>query len=184
MRAKFIGLVSGLVIIGSTMAQADENLAEDFSKSPEMRWDYVADTVMGGVSSGQVQFRSEGDGGFARLTGTVSTENNGGFIQFRRKLPDRPDASVSGVRLLVRGNGEQYFVHLRTRGTVLPWQYYQAEFATSDKWTEVSLPLSGFKASGAMLRAIPVADEITSVGVVAYGRDHEAGVDVSEIGFY
>jgi hypothetical protein len=184
MRANLVGLVSGLVIIGSSMARADENLLEDFSKSPETRWDYVADTVMGGVSSGQVQFRSDGDVAFARLTGSVSTENNGGFIQFRRKLTDRPDASVSGVRLLVRGNGEQYFVHLRTRGTVLPWQYYQAEFATSDEWTEVSLPLSGFKASGAMLRAIPVADEITSVGVVAYGRDHEARVDVSEIGFY
>ncbi len=184
MRGNFAGLVSGLVIIGFTMAQADGNLAEDFSKSPEKRWDFVADTVMGGVSSGQVQFSSEGDVAFARLTGTVSTENNGGFIQFRRKLTDRPDASVSGVRLLVRGNGELYFVHLRTRGTVLPWQYYQAEFATSDEWTEVSLPLSGFKASGAMLRAIPVADAITSVGVVAFGRDHEARVDVSEIGFY
>lgn len=67
---------------------------------------------------------------------------------------------------------------------MLPWQYYQAEFPTSEDWTEVSLPLSAFKASGAMLRAIPVADEITSVGVVAYGRDHEARVDVSEIGFY
>ena len=184
MRGNFAGLVSGLVIIGSIMAQADENLAEDFSKSPETSWDYVADTVMGGVSSGQVQFRSERDVAFARLTGTVSTKNNGGFIQFRRKLSDRPDEGVSGVRLLVRGNGEQYFVHLRTRGTVLPWQYYQAAFATSDNWTEVWLPLSGFKASGAMLRAIPVADEITSVGVVAYGRDHEARVDVSEIGFY
>lgn len=184
MRANFFGLFSGLVMLGSTMAQADENLAEDFSKSPETLWDYVADTVMGGVSSGQVQFRSEGDVAFARLIGTVSTKNNGGFIQFRHKLPDRPDAGVSGVRLLVRGNGEQYFVHLRTRGTVLPWQYYQAEFPTSEDWTEVSLPLSAFKASGAMLRAIPVADEITSVGVVAYGRDHEARVDVSEIGFY
>lgn len=184
MFGNFARLVSGLVIIGSTMAQADENLAEDFSKSPETRWDYVADAVMGGVSSGEVQFRSEGDDAFARLTGTVSTENNGGFIQFRRKLPGGPDASVSGVRLLVRGNGEQYFVHLRTRGTVLPWQYYQAEFATSDEWTEVYLPLSGFKASGAMLRAIPDADKITSVGVVAYGRDHEARVDVSEIGFF
>ncbi|WP_299899736.1 CIA30 family protein [uncultured Ruegeria sp.] len=184
MRANFTGLVSGLVIIGCTMAQADGNLTEDFSKSPETRWDYVADTVMGGVSSGQVQFSSEGNVAFARLTGTVSTENNGGFIQFRRKLSDRPDEGVSGVRLLVRGNGEQYFVHLRTRGTVLPWQYYQAEFATSEEWTKISLPLSGFKASGAMLRAIPVADEITTVGVVAYGRDHEVRVDVSEIDFY
>ncbi|MEP4803521.1 MAG: CIA30 family protein [Hyphomicrobiales bacterium] len=184
MRAKFVGLVSGLVIIGSTLAQADENLAEDFFKSPETRWDYVADTVMGGVSSGQVQFSSESDVAFARLTGTVSTENNGGFIQFRRKLSVRPYEGVSGVRLLVRGNGEQYFVHLRTRGTVLPWQYYQAEFPTSEEWTKVSLPLSVFKASGAMLRAVPVADEITSIGVVAYGRDHEVRVDVSEIGFY
>ncbi len=184
MRANFIGLVSGLAIIGCTMAQADGKITEDFSKSPETRWDYIADTVMGGFSSGQVQFRSEGDVEFARLTGTVSTENNGGFIQFRRKLSDRPDESVSGVRLLVRGNGEQYFVHLRTRGTVLPWQYYQAAFATSNEWTDVYLPLSGFKASGAMLRATPVADAITSVGVVAYGRDHEARVDVGEIGLY
>ncbi len=184
MRANFIGLVSGFAIIGCTMAQAEGKLTEDFSKSPETRWDYVADTVMGGVSSGQVQFRSEGDVAFARLTGTVSTENNGGFIQFRRTLSDRPEEGVSGVRLLVRGNGERYFVHLRTRGTVLPWQYYQAEFATSDAWTEVSLPLSNFKASGAMLRATPVANEITSVGIVAYGRDYDARVDVSEIGFY
>ncbi len=184
MLVNFLGLVSGLVIIGSTMANADEILAEDFSKSPQTRWDYVADTVMGGVSSGQVQFRSEGNIAFARLTGTVSTENNGGFIQFRRKLPERPDEGVSGVRVLVRGNGEHYFVHIRTRGTVLPWQYYQAEFPTSEDWTAIALPLSDFKASGAMLRATPVADEITSVGIVAYGRDHEARVDVSEIGFY
>ncbi|CAD0184647.1 hypothetical protein RUESEDTHA_01529 [Ruegeria sp. THAF57] len=184
MRGNFVGLVSSLFLIGSTMAQADGNLTEYFSESPETRWDYVADTVMGGASSGQVQFRSEGNVAFARLTGIVSTENNGGFIQFRRKLPDRPDASASGVRLLVRGNGEQYFVHLRTRGTVVPWQYYQAAFATSNEWTEVYLPLSDFKASGAMLRAIPVADGITSVGVVAYGRDHEVRVDVNEIGFY
>ncbi|WP_217354459.1 MULTISPECIES: CIA30 family protein, partial [unclassified Ruegeria] len=158
MRANFIGLVSGLAIIGCTMVQADGKLTEDFSKSPETRWHYVADTVMGGVSSGQVQFISDGDVAFARLTGTVSTENNGGFIQLRRKLPDRPDGGVSGVRLLVRGNSERYFVHLRTRGTVLPWQYYQAAFATFNEWTEVYLPLSGFKASGAMLRAIPDAD--------------------------
>lgn len=35
-----------------------------------------------------------------------------------------------------------------------------------------------------MLRAIPVADAITPVGVVAFGRDYVARVDVSEIGFY
>ena len=97
---------------------------------------------MGGVSAGQARFLSEGDLDFARLTGTVRTENNGGFIQVRRKLTNRPSADTSGVRLVVRGNGEQYFIHLRTRGTVLPWQYYQADFTTSEQWTEIRLPLS------------------------------------------
>lgn len=180
----FTWLFTAILVLGTAMAKADNTLTEDFSRSPEMRWDYVADTVMGGVSSGQVRFLSEGDVHFARLTGTVSTANNGGFIQVRRKLTARPAADTSGIRLLVRGNGEQYFVHLRTRGTVLPWQYYQASFATSDSWTEIRLPLSEFRASGAMLRSTPVPNGITSVGIVAFGRDHQAGVDVTEIGFY
>lgn len=184
MRTLFIGLFAGVLVLGTAIAKADKALTEDFSQSPETRWNYVADTVMGGVSSGQARFLSEGDVDFAQLTGTVSTENNGGFIQVRRKLKNRPTADTSGVRLLVRGNGEQYYVHLRTSGTVLPWQYYQAAFTTSKQWTEIRLPLSAFKASGAMLRSTPVPDRITSLGIVAYGRDHNAHVDVSEIGFY
>lgn len=184
MRILFNGLATGLLILGSATAQADETLAETFAVAPETRWDYVADTVMGGVSSGEVRFLSDGDVDFARLTGSVSTENNGGFIQFRHKLPSRPDADISGVRLMVRGNGEPYFVHLRTQGTVLPWQYYQAEFDTDETWTEIRLSLTAFKASGAMLLPTPAPAKIVSIGVVAFGRDHEAKVDVSEISFY
>lgn len=184
MRIHLIWLVAGLLFIGSTVAQADNSLGDDFSDAPESKWTYVADTVMGGVSVGQVQFLSEGEVDFARLTGSVSTDNNGGFIQFRRKLPDYPDAGISGIRIMVRGNGERYFVHLRTRGTVLPWQYYQAEFTTTDKWTEIQIPLSDFEPSGRILRSTPAPNAITSVGIVAYGRDHEAQVDVSEVNFY
>ena len=43
-------------------------------------------------------------------------------------LPDAVPSDATGVRLVVRGNAERYFVHLRTTGTVLPWQYYQAGF--------------------------------------------------------
>jgi len=175
---------SGLFVIGANMAIADDLFRETFENAPETRWDYVADTVMGGVSTGELAFLSEDGKSFARLTGRVSTDNNGGFIQFRHKLTDGPGAEVTGVRLWVRGNGERYFVHLRTRGTLLPWQYYQAEFPTNEDWTEVRLPLTAFKPSGAMLRATPSAGGITSVGVVAYGRDHAARVDVSEVGFY
>ncbi len=183
-RTLLVGPLMGILILGTATAEAGETLAEDFSGSPETRWDYVADSVMGGVSSGQVFFLTEGDVDFARLTGTVSTENNGGFIQFRRKLSDRPTSDTAGVRIVVRGNGEQYFIHLRTKGTVLPWQYYEAEFKTTESWTEILLPFSSFKASGAMLRSTPTPTGITSIGVVAYGRDHQARLDVSKVSFY
>ena len=175
-----LGLILGLAGPGS----AGEMMTDHFDGQPETRWAFVADTVMGGVSTGEVTFGRDGDVTYARMTGQVSTENRGGFIQFRRALPARLAEDVRGVRLVVRGNGEHYFIHLRTSETVLPWQYYQAGFDTSDEWRELRLPFDAFKASGRMLRATPRAGAVTSVGVVAYGRDHAARIDVREIGFY
>ena len=87
------------------------------------------------------------------------------------------------MRLIVRGNAQRYFVHLRTGGTLLPWQYYQAGFEVTESWSDVRLPLDAFKASGALLRDRPEATSLTSVAVVAYGRDHDARIDVREVGF-
>lgn len=182
-KAKTICAALGLMGFAIS-AQAGNVMFENFEDDPGTRWQYVADTVMGGVSTGAVEFSTEAGTSFARLAGTVSTENRGGFIQFRRKLEAPLAADTQGIRLLVRGNGQRYFVHVRTRGTLLPWQYYQAGFETGDTWTEIRLPLSGFEPSGSMLRATPAAASLTSVGIVAYGRDHEAQVDVREIGFY
>ena len=75
-------------------------------------------------------------------------------------------------------------MHLRSGGTVLPWQYYQAGFDAARGWTEIRLPFTAFKASGRLLRRVPRAQGLTSLGVVAYGRDHEARIDVREVGFY
>ena len=118
------------------------------------------------------------------MTGNVSTENNGGFIQMRLELEDGAPEDATGVRLVVRGNGQRYFVHLRTNGTVLPWQYYQAGFDVTGRWTEIRLPFDAFKRSGRLLRSVPRPVSLTSVAVVAYGRDHAAEIDVREIGFY
>ena len=91
---------------------------------------------------------------------------------------------VSGVYLRARGNSQKYFIHLRTRGTMLPWQYYQAEFDVSEDWQIFRLPLSDFKPSGSWLGKSPSPRSIRSLGIVAYGRDHRANIDVDEIGFY
>jgi hypothetical protein len=157
---------------------------EDFQAQPEARWRFFADTVMGGVSTGQVSFRSEDGNTFARMTGRVSTANNGGFIQMRMDLPSAAPDDAQGVRLIVRGNNQQYFIHLRTGGTILPWQYYQADFDVTGRWTEVRLPFIAFEASGRMMRSVPRPDGLKSLGVVAFGRDHDAEIDVREVGFY
>lgn len=159
-------------------------LIEDFKMQPNTRWRFFTDQVMGGVSTGKVVFAREDGQPFARMTGLVSTANRGGFIQMRMDLATPPPKGTTGVRLIVRGNGQRYFVHLRTGGTLLPWQYYQAGFDVTESWNEVRLPLAAFAASGALLRDAPGPTRLTSIAIVAYGRDHDARIDVREVGFY
>jgi len=174
-----------LVLLLLPIATAAEDIMiETFEMQPETRWRFFTDGVMGGVSSGQLTFLKGGDRTFARMTGTVSTANNGGFIQVRMDLPKSAPDEATGVRLVVRGNDQPYFVHLRTSGTFLPWQYYQAEFEVTGNWREVRLPFEAFMASGRLLRTVPRPGSLKSIAVVAYGRDHSAEVDVREIGFY
>lgn len=164
-------------------AMADPTRIEDFTLQPETRWQFFTDGVMGGVSTGQVTFRREGGVAFARMTGNVSTANRGGFIQMRLDLSTLP-TGMTGVRLVARGNDQRYFVHLRTSGTVLPWQYYQAGFDVTGRWSEQRLPFDTFRPSGALLRAAPRAERLTSIAIAAFGRDHTAEVDVREVGFF
>jgi len=61
-------------------------------------WSAISDNVMGGIS--EVNFREYKEDGknFYRLEGTVSTKNNGGFIQSIARIPKSPD-DYTGVRL-------------------------------------------------------------------------------------
>jgi hypothetical protein len=187
-RLTHVALAGVLVLLaplpGSAPAMADETVIEDFTMQPETRWRFLSDTVMGGVSTGRIVFGQEDGQPFARLTGSVSTANRGGFIQMRLDLASPPPEGAHGVRLVVRGNDQRYFVHLRTSGMVLPWQYHQAGFEVTGRWAEVRLPWDAFAASGPLLRRLTGPDGLTSVAVVAYGRDHEARIDVREIVFY
>jgi hypothetical protein len=183
-------VLAGLLVSGSPprafaeTPTAREAAIDDFRMTPEARWQFFTDQVMGGVSTGGVVFAQENGRPYARMTGRVSTANRGGFIQMRLDLSSPPPEGTTGVRLVVRGNDQRYFVHLRTSGTILPWQYYQAGFDVTESWTEIRLPFEAFAASGALLRRVPNPVSLTSVAVVAYGRNHDARIDVREVGFY
>ncbi|MBT6027833.1 MAG: hypothetical protein HOG96_07165 [Porticoccaceae bacterium] len=67
---------------------------------------------------------------------------------------------------------------------MLPWQYYQAAFEVTEEWQIIKLPLESFKPSGSWLRKTALPKSIRSIGIVAYGRNHEADIQVGEIGFF
>lgn len=190
MRCLMIIVIAAITLGGSVQPlMADgpvigQTVIEDFTMQPENRWRFLTDQVMGGISTGDLAFAQENGTPFARMTGRVSTANRGGFIQMRLDLASPPQQGTTGVQLFVRGNAQRYFVHLRTGGTLLPWQYYQAGFDVTENWSAVRLPWDRFTASGAFLRNLPRTASLTSVAVVAYGRDHDAQIDVREVSFY
>jgi hypothetical protein len=159
-------------------------MSDTIRMTPDANWTYVSDQVMGGVSEGDARIETTDGTPYLRLTGQVSTANRGGFIQARITLDSPPPDTAQGVLIRTRGNGEGYFIHLRTAGTLLPWQYYQAPFATTPDWAEVRIPFAAFAPSGALLRDELRPASIRSLGIVAYGRDHSADVSVAEVGFY
>lgn len=159
-------------------------MIENFAGDPESRWRFFSDTVMGGVSSGQVQFEHDDDRHWARMTGTVSTANNGGFIQIQRRLELPLPNGFSGVRLVARGNNQRYFIHLRRTRQPTPTAFYRAGFDVTDEWREARLPFSLFTASRRGMPDVLTGTSIASVAVVAFGREHHADIYVSEIGFY
>ena len=148
------------------------------------QWSYIDDTVMGGFSEGTAEFQSNGSDKMMRLTGEVSTENNGGFIQVRSSVPWKLAKGKTGIKLKIKGNGEQYFMHIRNSSTRLPWHYYQLGFGTSETWGEVELPFDAFIKSSAFLRDSMNQNTIKTIGIVAYGKDYTADISVMSLEFY
>ena len=63
-------------------------------------WKIITDQVMGGISQGQFNYKKIGDHDVVILTGSVSTKNNGGFIQIRRNLNDVNLNNVKKVTII------------------------------------------------------------------------------------
>ena len=146
-------------------------------------WKMITDQVMGGVSQGKFNYKKIGKDYAIVLTGNVSTKNNGGFIQIRRKLNNVNLNQVKNLTVQAKGNNEKYFVHLRTTFTILPWQYYQSSFVVGNNFKNFVLPIKNFKRSGYLLPKEINPNNIKSVAIVAFGKDHRAELIVKEISF-
>ena len=159
-----------------------ETIFKDNFQNPS-QWKFISDDVMGGLSTGSVVYETSKGGSIALLSGNVTIENNGGFIQIRRDLSKINLDKAKFIKVIVKGNNEKYFIHLRTNGMFLPWQYYKSEFITSNGFSEIVLPISEFERSGYPLAKKISPKNIVAIGLVAIGRNHQAELYVKELSF-
>jgi len=149
-------------------------------------WELVSDRVMGGVSSGSLSREPVGGRNALRLTGNVSLDNNGGFVQAALDLaPDGKtiDAgSWTGIELDVFGNGERYNLHLRTADVVRPWQSYRAEFKAEPSWQTIRLPFSTFEAHR-IEKPLDMGN-LRRIGIVGIGRAFRADIAIGGVRFF
>ena len=175
----------------SGMENTQAYLIDDFSKANGIsslgtQWRMFTDRVMGGLSSASSGFEVIDGRRCLRLQGSVSLENNGGFVQVALPLEREGRffnaGDFKGIRLWVRGNGENYHVHLRTNQTRQPWQYFGAEFQTNGDWEEVEIPFQQFKPENFSDQLNP--ETLRRIGIVAIKKEFQADIAISRLEFY
>ena len=149
-------------------------------------WEFVADTVMGGVSTGDFKVEIYKGRTSTVLLGDVSLEHNGGFVQIAADLTvdgSPYDASAwDGFELTVCGNAAGYDFRLRTDALSRPWQSFRTDFVAPLKWRTLRLPFANLtphktdaKFDAAGLRRI---------GILAIGRQMRAEMAVAAVHLY
>ncbi|MEL6868372.1 MAG: CIA30 family protein [Pseudomonadota bacterium] len=141
----------------------------DFStRTPDLGWFVVNDTVMGGRSEGEFAVRDEQ----LHFTGRTNTRG-GGFSSIRSAALALDLSRHDGIRLRVRADGRRYSWQLRTSA-----QYYGrdiaywADFETeAGEWQIIDIPFSRFvpKFRGTVLPGPSLnTGDITGMGLMIY----------------
>ena len=176
-----------LLIFTTMISAAEEDINLPFTQDSLKYWKYISDRTMGGVSDGQIALEQDEEMFFARLPGNVSTKNNGGFIQLRSRFSfanfEKDGKKLKGVRLNVRGNGETYYIFIRTNETQSYSDYYSASFTANSNWEMIELPFNKFKHKLSYNSTLD-GKNIRTFSIVAYGRNFISDVSVSTIKFY
>lgn len=151
--------------------------------APLQAWKLVSDQVMGGLSNGKL-VRQEKYGCLCDcMSGTVSLENNGGFLQM--KLPvagsDIPDTS-KGLFMELAGSPDTYNIHIKTHDLIRPWQSYRLQVNLTGNWQRFVTPWAQFIAHRT---DTPLQQaHITSIAIVAIGKAFVADVAVRKLGYW
>jgi hypothetical protein len=129
-----------IILLLGIMDQENTLLIADFKNEGGIsEWVVVDDGVMGGLSQGT--FTST-DLGNALYSGTVRTENNGGFSSVRYGFSAKDISKYEFVTLRVKGDGKSY--QFRIKEDRSQRYSYITSFETTGAWQTISLPLTMF----------------------------------------
>ena len=179
-----------LVVTDQDTHAADRLIIDDFSDPSASRlgtrWAGFSDQVMGGMSDGKLMRTTIAGRPCLRLTGFVTTERNGGFLQMALDLRHWPGdldaARYRGFEILVFGNNEHYNMHLRTSDVRWYDQSYRATFHAAPEWQRLRLPWSAFKPHG-LDQPLDV-QRLRRVGLLGWMRELTVDLALGEIALY
>ena len=161
------------------------NPSPDSGRELRLRWLLVTDSVMGGISRGEMTVDEVEGEACVRMRGHECTANNGGFVQISADLSifgSRVYDRHTGLLLSVRGNGEVYNAQLKTSELSFPWQSYRHPFTAPGRWSQVRLPFAEFEPHRT---EVPMnLRTLSKLGIVGIGREFTVEVCVGKLRLY
>ena len=171
--------------------RADRLVLSDFAARPEfvapgVRWRGFSDRVMGGVSDAEFGRAVVAGKRCVRLTGRVTTDSGGGFIQMAVDVGSRAAAfdaaGFLGIELLVHGNDEDYNVHVRTADCRWYDESYRATLRALPHWRTVRMPWADLKPNG-LTKALDTT-RIERIALLGWMREFTADLSLAELALY
>jgi len=153
---------------------------------PGVAWQGFSDRVMGGVSTAKLDTAFIDGKQCVRLSGNVTRENNGGFIQlaliFGRNYAELNASGYKGVEALVYGNNERYNIHVRTPDCDWYDQSYRMTFFAEPQWQRIRVPWEAFEGN----RVSEPLDNsrLVRLAVLGWMREFDADIALAEISLY
>lgn len=153
---------------------------------PGTSWRGFSDRVMGGVSDAAFTRATVAGKRCVRLTGRVTRDSGGGFIQMALDLgspgADLDGSAYAGVELLVYGNDEDYNVHVRTADCGWYDDSYRATFHAEPHWQRLRIPWRDFKPNRVSVPLDPA--HLQRIGLLGWMREFTADLALAEAALY
>ena len=180
-------------VLPSAMGNGGDSrlVLSDFSRDDPIpidgaQWRGFSDRVMGGVSDAELNTDVIAGRPCIRLTGNVTRDSGGGFVQMALYLGRRRsyfDASrFRGVELLVYGNDEDYNAHIKTADSQWHSQSYRATFHAAQRWQRIRLTWADFKPNDL---TVPMDTyRLQRLGLLGWMREFQADLALAEAALF